>query len=63
MPGGGQLTSAGVKIIGHVDMDVPSPAFPDLSDAGILFQTAVFAMFVGFIESIAVAKTYSLVYG
>lgn len=60
---GAVYTHAGVKIIGTVPMRVPIPALPRLADAMAVLPTAMFAMFVGFIESIAVAKTYALANG
>ncbi len=53
-------THSGVKIIGDVPMRFPTPTLPALADAPTVLLTAVFAMFVGFMESIAVAKTYAL---
>jgi sulfate permease, SulP family len=41
-------------------MTFPVPVFPALSQMGAVVETALFAMFVGFIESIAVAKMYAL---
>jgi MFS superfamily sulfate permease-like transporter len=60
LPTGGVETHAGVKIIGNVDMTFPAPVFPSFSEMGAVVETALFAMFVGFIESIAVAKMYAL---
>ena len=60
---GSVYTHDGVKIIGNVPIKFPVPALPKLADAATVFPTAVFAMFVGFIESIAVAKTYALANG
>ncbi len=60
---GAVYTHAGVKIIGTVPMRVPVPTLPKLADAMAVLPTAMFAMFVGFIESIAVAKMYALANG
>jgi MFS superfamily sulfate permease-like transporter len=55
----GRITSAGIKIIGDMKSGFPTPSFPRLDQFGTLFTTAVFVMFIGFVESIAVAKTYA----
>ena len=55
-------TWAGVTIVGEIKSGFPTPSLPRLKDAGSLIITAVFITFIGFIESIAVAKAYATKY-
>jgi MFS superfamily sulfate permease-like transporter len=55
----GRRTSAGINIVGDMSSGFPIPSLPPLSKAGDVIVTAVFVMFIGFIESISVAKTYA----
>ena len=56
------LTWAGISIVGDMQSGFPVPKVPQLAGAGSIIVTAVFIMFIGFVESIAVAKTYSTLY-
>ena len=60
--GTGSFTHGGVSIVGNIHSGFPTPTVPPLKDAGSVILTATFIMFIGFVESIAVAKTYSQVY-
>ena len=60
MVGSGAITADGIKIVGKVAAKFPTPVVPDFATAAKLIQTAVFAMFVAFVESLAVAKTYAM---
>ena len=55
-------TYGGINIVGNIHSGFPTPTFPPLKNAGSVILTATFIMFIGFVESIAVAKTYSQVY-
>jgi MFS superfamily sulfate permease-like transporter len=52
-------THAGINIVGHLTSGFPTPKLPPLAKSGEVFVTAVFVMFIGFMESISVAKTYA----
>ena len=56
------LTWGGISIVGEMKSGFPVPKIPQIADAGAIIVTAVFIMFIGFVESIAVAKTYSTLY-
>lgn len=61
----GVVTGAGIILVGRVPEDLPSPAFPS-ADVGrwlSMLTTGFFCAFVGFVESIAVAKMYALKHG
>ena len=59
------VNSAGVRLIGSVPAGFPSFRIPQLrrEDLPSLMTTAVTVAFVGFIESIAVAKMYAVKHG
>jgi MFS superfamily sulfate permease-like transporter len=54
-------TIAGINVVGSMSSKFPIPSFPPLEKAGDVIITAVFVMFIGFIESISVAKTYAAI--
>ena len=56
------LTWGGISIVGDMQSGFPVPKVPQLAGAGSIIVTAVFIMFIGFVESIAVAKTYSTLF-
>jgi MFS superfamily sulfate permease-like transporter len=62
LPSRGYANFAGIRLIGKVPSAFPTPALPPLGrfPASQLLTTAVTVMFVGFVESVAVAKTYAL---
>jgi SulP family sulfate permease len=56
-------TRIGIALVGRVPSSFPVPAMPPLSRAVELLPAAVSISFVGYIESIAVAKMYAVKYG
>lgn len=51
------VKSHGVKIVGYIPGGLPGFMQPDLSQAGTLYMDALVISFVGFMESIAIAKS------
>ncbi len=52
---------AGINMVPVTDSAFPAPKIPPMDKAGEVLLTAVFVMFIGFIESVSVTKTYGTI--
>ena len=55
------LHVAGINMGPVTDSAFPAPKIPPMDKAGEVLLTAVFVMFIGFIESVSVTKTYGTI--